>query len=116
MRYTKDFAFLQSHLWDTMKDIISHYQNGTSFHIRMDLDALIYAGQSGTQLTWMDAKVGDRVITPRIGKPVEIQALWYNALRIMDQLGGRLGEKAAAEKMDGARRKSVGVHQPAFLV
>jgi predicted glycogen debranching enzyme len=98
VRYTKDFSFIRDHLWTTMKDIITHYQNGTQFHIRMDLDGLIFAGQSGTQLTWMDAKVGDIVVTPRVGKPVEIQALWYNALRIMDQIGSRLDEKDAAKK------------------
>ena len=98
LRYTKDFDFVRDNLWPTMKSIVAHYQNGTSFHIRMDLDGLIYAGQTGSQLTWMDAKVGDNVITPRTGKPVEIQALWYNALRIMDQLGNRLGEKDAAKK------------------
>ena len=98
IRYTKNFAFVKDHLWATMKDIIEHYQNGTRFHIRMDLDGLIYAGQAGTPLTWMDAKVGDQAVTLRAGKAVEIQALWYNALRIMDQIGNRIGEKDAAKK------------------
>ena len=98
IRYTKNFSFVRDHLWSTMKDIITHYQNGTRFHIRMDLDGLIYAGQSGTPLTWMDAKVGEQAITLRSGKAVEIQALWYNALRIMDQLAGRLGEKDEGSK------------------
>jgi len=105
-RYTKDFDFVRDHLWGTMKDIIAHYQNGTRFHIRMDLDGLIYAGQQGAQLTWMDARVGDQVVTPRIGKPVEIQALWYNALRVMDQIGSRLGEKEAAKKWMGLAEKA----------
>ena len=105
IRYTKDFAFVREHLWATMKDIIAHYQNGTRFHIRMDLDGLIYAGQTGVQLTWMDAKVNQEVITPRAGKPVEIQALWYNALRIMDQVGNRLDEKEAAKKWMGLAEK-----------
>jgi len=65
--------------------ILGGYEQGTRFGIRMDDDGLIAAGEPGVQLTWMDAKVGDRVITPRIGKPVEIQALWVNALDI----GGR---------------------------
>ena len=52
----------------------------------MDSDGLIYAGIAGVQLTWMDAKVGDWVVTPRIGKAVEINALWYNALKIMSFL------------------------------
>ena len=62
--------------------IVHGYANGTRFGIRMDEDGLLAAGVPGVQLTWMDARVGDRVITPRIGKPVEIQALWLNALHI----------------------------------
>jgi len=108
VRYTKDFDFVRDHLWATMKEIITHYQNGTRYHIRMDLDGLIYAGQAGVQLTWMDAKVGDQVITPRMGKPIEIQALWYNALRIMDQIGQRLGEKDAAKKWMALAEKTWG--------
>ena len=68
-------------LLNAVNSILSGYENGTRFHIRMDDDGLIAAGQPGYQLTWMDAKVGDWVVTPRIGKPVEIQALWLNALK-----------------------------------
>jgi predicted glycogen debranching enzyme len=105
LRYTKDFDFVKEHLWDKMKSIIQHYQNGTHFHIHMDVDGLIIAGQSGVQLTWMDAKVGDWVVTPRAGKPVEIQALWYNALRIMEQLGNRIDDKETAKKWGGLAEK-----------
>src|SRR5882724_635403 len=105
LRYTKDFDFIQNHLWPTMTDIVAHYQNGTRFHIRMDLDGLIYAGQTGAPLTWMDAKVGDQAVTLRSGKAVEIQALWYNALRIMEQIGTRIGEKDAAKKWMGLAEK-----------
>ena len=62
--------------------IVSGYGRGTRFGIRLDSDGLISAGESGVQLTWMDAKVGDWVVTARVGKPVEVQALWLNALRI----------------------------------
>jgi predicted glycogen debranching enzyme len=62
--------------------IVAGYAAGTRFGIRMDHDGLLAAGVSGVQLTWMDARVGDRVITPRTGKPVEIQALWLNAIKI----------------------------------
>ena len=62
--------------------ILDGYAAGTRFGIRADADGLLAAGQPGWQLTWMDAKVGDWVVTPRIGKPVEVQALWINALRI----------------------------------
>lgn len=105
IRYTKDFDFVRENLWTVMQDIIAHYQNGTRFHIHMDLDGLIYAGQSGTPLTWMDARISDRPVTPRTGKAVEIQALWYNALRIMEQLATRLGEKDSAKKWMGLAEK-----------
>src|SRR5262249_22562826 len=66
--------------------IIEGYARGTRFGIRMDSDGLLAAGVPGVQLTWMDAKVGDWVVTPRIGKPVEVQALWLNALSIAGQI------------------------------
>jgi len=62
--------------------ILTGYADGTRYGIHVDRDGLLAAGRPGTQLTWMDAKVGDWVVTPRIGKPVEVQALWLNALRI----------------------------------
>ena len=62
--------------------IVAGYRAGTRYHIKMDEDGLLAAGVPGVQLTWMDAKVGDWVVTPRIGKPVEVQALWLNALKI----------------------------------
>ena len=66
-----------------LKDIIDWHYKGTRYNIKVDPeDELLYGGQDGVQLTWMDAKVGDWVVTPRRGKPVEINALWYNALRI----------------------------------
>jgi predicted glycogen debranching enzyme len=76
--------------------ILDGYERGTRYAIRMDSDGLLAAGVPGVQLTWMDARVGDQVITPRIGKPVEVQALWINALRI----GGALDphRKALAER------------------
>jgi predicted glycogen debranching enzyme len=74
--------------------IIAGYRAGTRFGIHMDDDGLIAAGVPGVQLTWMDAKVGDRVVTPRIGKPVEIQALWFNALRLAAARRPELAELA----------------------
>ncbi len=71
-------------LQDAFGAILSGYARGTRYGIRADADGLLAAGVPGVQLTWMDAKVGDWVVTPRIGKPVEIQALWINALRIAD--------------------------------
>jgi predicted glycogen debranching enzyme len=66
--------------------ILDGYSKGTCFGIRMDDEGLLAAGERGVQLTWMDAKVGEWVVTPRIGKPVEVQALWLNALRIDGKL------------------------------
>jgi len=69
--------------------ILEGYSQGTRFGIRADVDGLLSAGEAGVQLTWMDAKVDDWVVTPRIGKPVEIQALWINALSIASQFDRR---------------------------
>jgi predicted glycogen debranching enzyme len=71
--------------------ILRGYAAGTRHGIAMDEDRLLRAGEPGVQLTWMDAKVGDHVVTPRIGKPVEIEALWINALRIGEALDSRFG-------------------------
>ncbi len=84
---------LMAELYPAMKSIIAWHIRGTRYNIRMDEDdALLYAGEEGMQLTWMDAKVDEWVVTPRIGKPVEINALWYNALQSMVDIGRELGE------------------------
>jgi predicted glycogen debranching enzyme len=80
-------AFVREHLVPKLRDIVSWHLRGTRYGIRVDpADGLLHCGEPGVQLTWMDAKVGDWVVTPRHGKPVEIQALWYNALRILAEL------------------------------
>jgi predicted glycogen debranching enzyme len=85
-------------LYPTLKRIIDWHVRGTQFGIRIDpRDGLMNQGAPGYQLTWMDAKVDDWVVTPRRGKPVEINALWYNALRLMEQWAGEQGDAAAAE-------------------
>lgn len=73
------------HLLSAVQSILDGYIRGTRFRIQVTDDGLLAAGQSGVQLTWMDAKVGDWIVTPRIGKPVELQALWFNALWIAQQ-------------------------------
>ena len=75
-------AKLRARLRKVVHGIVSGYEAGTRFGIRCDADGLLAAGEAGVQLTWMDARIGDDVITPRIGKPVEVNALWLNALRI----------------------------------
>jgi predicted glycogen debranching enzyme len=72
-------------LADAIRAILAGYSRGTRYGIRLDEDGLLACGEPGVQLTWMDAKVGDWVVTPRTGKPVEIQALWLNALRIAEE-------------------------------
>jgi predicted glycogen debranching enzyme len=83
---THDSDFVRGELYNVLADIIAWHIRGTRYNIHADADGLLNAGEQGVQLTWMDAKVGDQVITPRQGKPVEIQALWYNALCIMADL------------------------------
>jgi 4-alpha-glucanotransferase len=84
-----------SQVFPVLADMIEWQVNGTRYGIRVDPDdGLLRAGQPGVQLTWMDAKVGDWVVTPRIGKPVEINALWYNALRITEGFAAALGRSA----------------------
>ena len=82
-------------LFPAVQAVIDGYRNGTQFGIGLDGDGLVHGGAPGVQLTWMDAKVGDRVITPREGKPVEINALWYNALRACEGFARRVGRPAA---------------------
>ncbi len=85
-------------LYPVLADIIQWHIDGTRFNIRMDPDdGLLYAGQPGTQLTWMDAKIDDWVVTPRVGKPVEINALWYNALRVAAELATALDKPQDAQ-------------------
>jgi len=92
-QHTGDGAFLREHLLDAMSRIVHGYLEGTRHGIRVDADGLVRAGEPGVQLTWMDAKVGDWVVTPRSGKPVEVQALWYNALRIMGAVSRACGQE-----------------------
>jgi predicted glycogen debranching enzyme len=85
----------RARLQDAVLRIVEGYAAGTRFGIRLDADGLLAAGVPGVQLTWMDAKVGDWVVTPRVGKPVEVQALWLNALSIASRLDARWAEPLA---------------------
>lgn len=91
---TSDCATLRE-LWPSLHQVIAGYRDGTRYGIHMDGDGTIVAGAPGVQLTWMDAKVGDWVVTPRMGKPIEIAALWYNALRRMAELAALIDEPAS---------------------
>ncbi len=85
---------LVEEMWDCMTEIIENYQNGTLYGIHMDEDGLIMAGQGLDQVTWMDVRVGEILPTPRHGKPVEINAYWYNALCIMQEFARVLRKDA----------------------
>jgi predicted glycogen debranching enzyme len=90
---------LAKELYPVLADILAWHRKGTRYGIKVDVrDGLLAAGGDGTQLTWMDAKIGDWAVTPRIGKPVEVNALWYNALAIMADLSTQLGKKKSADE------------------
>ncbi len=86
---TGDYKWIFDRVYGGLEEIINAYIRGTRHNIRLDTDGLVRAGEPGFALTWMDAIVNGVPVTPRIGKPVEIQALWYNALRVMEALAAR---------------------------
>ncbi len=105
---TSDFDFVRDEIYPALAETVAWHVRGTRYGIGVDTDGLLKAGVRGVQLTWMDAKIGDWVVTPRIGKPVEIQALWYNALRVMAGLADRFGDDEDKDRYealaDGARQ------------
>ncbi len=103
LTYSEDTTRVRSIAWPTIKRILDGYRQGTRYGIHMDADGLIVGGTPGIQLTWMDVKIGDWVVTPRHGKPVEIQALWIRALDIGERLATRFGEPDYAMKCRGYR-------------
>ena len=106
---TGDKEFVLNKLLPVLKDIIEWHFNGTRHGIHATEDGLLYAGEEGLQLTWMDSKIGDWVVTPRMGKPVEINALWYNALSIyatLLELNGNAGEATGMFEKAALVRKS----------
>lgn len=90
------YAFIQKNIYPHLKEIAEAYKNGTDFSIYMEEDGLIHAGSGLDQITWMDVRVGEWVVTPRHGKPVEINALWYNALKVLEMLSNHYNEDASA--------------------
>lgn len=103
--YSRDLVGVQRMAWPAVKQILDGYRQGTRFGIRMDEDGMITGGVEGVQLTWMDVKIGEWVVTPRHGKPVEIQALWVRALAVAAALAEQFGESAYAAqcRQDRAR-------------
>jgi predicted glycogen debranching enzyme len=100
-------ARLLNELYPTLESILDAHVRGTRFHIHVDpADGLLFAGEPGVQLTWMDAKVNGRVVTPRIGKPVEVNALWLNAAAAMSRFALILGRNAARYESLADRARS----------
>ena len=98
------------------RDIVEHHVAGTRFGIHVDpADGLLTQGDPNLPLTWMDAKVGDWVVTPRRGKAVEINALWYNALRILESWCRQTGDLETAAKNGRASRDDAAVIQREVL-
>jgi predicted glycogen debranching enzyme len=95
-QYTKDFATVRA-LYAVLKESVEYLSRGTIFEVKADVDMLLNIGQTNEQLTWMDAKIGDFVVTPRSGKPVEINALWYSALETMSSFAQLLGKKKESD-------------------
>jgi predicted glycogen debranching enzyme len=95
---TGDYKFVREELYPVFTSILDFHIKGTRYNIKMTENGLLNAGAPGAQLTWMDARIGDWVVTPRSGKPVEIQALWYNALKIMEDLAQRFGDEGLRQR------------------
>ena len=101
IKYTNDYDFVKENLYEKLKIIIDCYADGIDLdgnNIYLDDDGLIVSGTPYIQNTWMDAKIGDYVVTPRNGKAVEINSLWYNALKIMEELTKKFETKKKSEK------------------
>ena len=108
VEYTEDYEFVKENLYEKLKDVIENYKNGIDVddnNIYLDTDYLIVSGTQNTQNTWMDAKCNNKAVTPRNGKAVEINSLWYNANIIMADLENKNGNKNDAKKYQELARK-----------
>lgn len=108
VEYTEDYEFVKENLYEKLKDVIENYKNGIDVddnNIYLDTDYLIVSGTQNTQNTWMDAKCNNKAVTPRNGKAVEINSLWYNANIIMADLENKIGNKNDAKKYQELARK-----------
>ncbi len=113
LKYTKDYDFIKNNIYEILKDIIKNYQNGINLddnNIYIDKDNLVVSGTPSIQNTWMDAKIGDFVVTPRNGKVVEINSLWYNALKTMENLSKKFDDK----ELSNFYKKLAKLHQKSF--
>jgi predicted glycogen debranching enzyme len=95
LKYTSDFEFIQKNLWENLKAIVENFEKGANPKVRVDVDGLLL---HGPQLTWMDVAINGQPVTPRAGKAVEVQALWYNAIKTLEILARKFKELDKAEK------------------
>jgi predicted glycogen debranching enzyme len=106
LQATADKKFVLDEILPVLKEIVDWHFKGTRYNIHVDEDGLLYAGEVGQQLTWMDARIGTWVVTPRMGKPVEIQALWYNLLKIFAELLRLNKQKKDADEIEANAAKA----------
>ena len=104
LKYTGDFRFVEENLWENLQGIIESHEKGTRFGIHVDSDGLL---AHGPRLTWMDAEIDGKAVTPRDGKAVEVQALWYNALRTVQLLAGRFGHQSLSWRCSDMASKAL---------
>jgi len=108
LKYTNDFDFVKEELYEKLKNIIENYSQGTNLdnnNVYLDVDGLIVSGTDSTQNTWMDVKIEDYVVTPRNGKVVEMNALWYNSLKTLESLAKKFGEEDVASSCKEAAKR-----------
>lgn len=108
LEYTDDYDFVKSNLYTILKNIIESFQKGINVddsNIFMDKDGLVSAGTPETQLTWMDAKIGNFAVTPRNGKAVELNSLWYNALKVVANLAEKYNDKKVQDEYEKLAKK-----------
>ena len=95
LKYTNDFEFIQKNLWENLKAMVENFEKAANPKVRVDVDGFLL---HGPQLTWMDTAINGQPVTPRAGKAVEVQALWYNALKTLEILARKFKEPGMAEK------------------
>ena len=113
INYTKDYDFIKENIYEHLKDILENYSKGIDLdnnNIYISEDQLLNSGTETTQNTWMDAKIGNFAVTPRNGKVVELNSLWYNALKTVENLANKFGEKDVSENC----KKVASKHQKVF--
>ena len=113
LRYTNDYDFIKENLYEKLIAVITNYSKGIDLdnnNIYIDKDLLLVSGTPNTQNTWMDVKINDFAVTPRNGKVVEINSLWYNALKTLEALANRFQDKDVEENC----KKASAMHRKAF--